>query len=191
MDTGTRVWPYFPEYECSWFGANRADKCEVPRLMKELHKTTLVNEFLRDHQRFISLLRDVVVFVERGEIATARSLADELDRLAGPHIEFEEKILYPTTIAAHGVLLERKLLAEHGNFRAGLKQLLSASDARLSRPEFQQRVAAALRGGLKHAESCGLLVSHLDQLTELEQQQALTKLNGLKREGRRWTAAAE
>lgn len=153
--------------------------------------TDLMEEFLQDHQQLTHMIRDVVSHLENGDVTAARSLAQKLDHAAGPHIEFEELILYPAVEVNLGEPYKRKLIAEHRNAQAGLAQLLSASDTRLEKAEFQKQVIAALRSGLKHAESCGTLVSHLEQLSDERRVQALRKLSELKRAGRRWSKLTE
>lgn len=156
-------------------------------IMVTRQKKNLMNEFLRDHHRLTRILSDVIRHLEGGDVSSARSLAQELNRIAGPHIAFEESVLYPAVRLAVGESFERKLLAEHDNARMGLVHLISAEPIRLAKPEFREKIVTALRSGMKHAESCGTLVSHLEQLSETQQQQALTKLNELKKAGKCWS----
>jgi hypothetical protein len=151
-------------------------------------KTALKREFLNDHRRMTRLLRDVVENLENGDIEAGRSLADELDQVAGPHIAFEETILYPAVGSAEGVAFQQKLLAEHDQAREGLAQMLAADQSQLDDVAYRNGVLAALHTGLKHAESCGTLVSHLEEMTDDQQRQALSRLKELRQIGSRWTA---
>lgn len=159
--------------------------------MEKARETHLTNEFLRDHQRLIRLLHEVVMLLEKGDIRAACLVAETLDQYAGPHIEFEESILYPAAKVYQGDSFERRLLAEHHNARAGLKHLIAEDLTKFRKPEFQRKVIAALRDGLKHAENCSTLVNHLEHFSEQEEKQALAQLHHLKKAGRRWTELAD
>ena len=117
------------------------------------NQLSLTKEFLHDHQRMTRMLSDIVDRLERGDKKDAQSLAEELDHLAGPHIAFEESVLYHTVGTAQGENYQRKLLTEHNVARAGLKRLLEANNDQLQDAEFLRQVLAALRAGLKHAEA--------------------------------------
>lgn len=154
------------------------------------NKLELSKEFLHDHQRMTRMLSEIVGDLKRGDTAHAQSLAEELDHFAGPHIAFEESVLYPTVGTAQGEPYRRKLLAEHDAARDGLKLLLSANDSQLYDAAFRRRVLGALQTGLKHAESCGTLVSHLQQLSSRECDQAKANLQRLRQSACRWTELA-
>jgi len=151
-------------------------------------RSELANEFLKNQRRMTRLLRDVVVRLEDGDVEVARSLADELDNVAGPHIAFEESILYPAVGGVEGEAFQQQLLGEHEQARAGLSALLSADDSSLSEGDYRRNIVAALRAGLKHAESCGTLVTHLEELTDDQQRLGLERLDELRQAGGRWTA---
>ena len=150
-----------------------------------------MDAFLDDHRRMTRLLRDVAVALQKRDVQTAKSLARELDVVAGPHIEFEEEVLYPATASSSGPDFQKKLLSEHEQVCSGLARLLAADTEQLRDAQFLRSVEDAIRGGLKHAESCGTLVSHLETFTTEQQQQAFDRLQQLKRTPRRWTEQLE
>lgn len=155
--------------------------------MSTTKQSPLVKEFLDDHRLMTRMLSDLVTLLEGDHPEAARSLANQLDKLAGPHIAFEEQCLYPAVKARRGAVLQSQLQHEHDEARAALTQLLSTNVEELNRPTMRQVLAVALRKGLKHAESCGTLVSHLQELPQEQKQATLSRLLHLRHEGLRWT----
>ncbi|MEQ8837451.1 MAG: hemerythrin domain-containing protein, partial [Lacipirellulaceae bacterium] len=143
--------------------------------------------FLQDHKDFTRKLNCLVEQLDQGSLAAAKRTAFELDVLAGPHVAFEEEVLYPVTGKAQGTPFQTRLLREHDQTQAGLVRLLSANEDELNDPGFVKAVADALRKGLEHAESCGTLVSHLGMLSKEEESKAAQRFKELKEEERRWT----
>lgn len=146
----------------------------------------LVQSFLEDHRRMTRLLARVHRALEDGQVATARDLAEELDRVGGPHIDFEEQVLYPLIAGAVDRALAQRLYEEHAVVRKAIAQLLETAPAKLER----DTVAGLLDSfhvGLDHASNCGTLASHLDGLPASKREQALETLQALRELGRRWT----
>lgn len=149
----------------------------------------LAKAFLEDHkhltQGFSSLLRAL----EEDDIAKASEIANDIDRLAGPHIEFEEEFFYPVVERSRGREYVSRLYKEHG---AGLQVVksLREREKKLDPKETEALVTAA-RTALDHAVSCGTLLSHVTTLGEQEQADLLQKLLDLRKHGRRWTAMME
>ena len=61
-----------------------------------MSKSALVQAFLVDHRQFMKLLYDVSTALKDGDVKRARMLAENLNSIGGPHIAFEEAVLYPT-----------------------------------------------------------------------------------------------
>lgn len=155
--------------------------------MKETNP--LVKAFLEDHkhltQGFSSLLRAL----RERDIAKASQIANDIDRLAGPHIEFEEEFFYPIVEQVRGREYVSQLYKEHG---AGLHAVIFLRDAKsdLEAGETEALLAEA-QTALDHAVSCGTLLSHVTALGDQQQDDLLQKLLGLRNQGRRWTELAE
>ena len=148
----------------------------------------LVKAFLEDHkhltQGFSSLLRAL----KENDFAAASQIADDIDRLAGPHIEFEEEFFYPVVERARGREYVSRLYKEHG---AGLRAV-KALRAAAHEPDKKgtEALLEAAQTALDHAVSCGTLLSHVTTLGESEQAELLQKLLDLRKQGRRWTEMA-
>jgi hypothetical protein len=153
--------------------------------MSAAPNSAVVEAFLVDHKKFMRLLRDVSVALEEGDTELARQLARELDHVAGPHIAFEERVLYPALdVAIADRSFVRTLFQEHEQIVQALARLLDTQqlDARAV-----DELKSAFRAGLAHAEHCGTLISRLSALDEAEQREALDKLTRLRTSGLTWT----
>ena len=151
----------------------------------DTRKSPLIAEFLKDHQQFSRLLFQIIKLLEAGQISEARTRADELDRLAGPHIAFEEAELYPRLqILGERNAKEEMLVEQHHDALHALKQLVD-----LENPDGDQleSVKAGFNDALKHAEHCGSLISLMTQLNHQEQSESLKSLLDFPAQGQRWT----
>jgi hypothetical protein len=149
--------------------------------------TALEQEFVKDHKEMTRALVAVLTALENQDDSLAIQLADQLDVLAGPHIRFEESILYPTVAKSAGKELHQRLLAEHQQPLAAIRFLLKCrDDASLSAAERQQMIEQ-FRTGLVHVESCGRLLSHLTSLDEQTQSRYLQELRDLRSAKTRWS----
>jgi hypothetical protein len=119
-------------------------------------------------------------------VAEAVEIADELDRIAGSHLMFEEKVLYPALVEPLGEDFVDRLYSEHEEGQAAVRSLLEACDEGLSAADME-RVLGQLDTAIKHALSCGTLLSRVRGLTADKAQEMLADLREAREEGRRWT----
>lgn len=149
-------------------------------------RTELETEFLADHKKMTRGFRDLIKALEAHDIPAAKELALKLDLAAGPHIEFEEHVLYPTVEEDRGQEYGETLRQEHQVARSALRFVLEHDDE-LLRPEDRARVIQQLRVGFEHAVSCGSLLSHLTVLDPESQAQMLNTLKEYRERKLRWT----
>ncbi|MGV3723520.1 MAG: hemerythrin domain-containing protein [Actinomycetota bacterium] len=150
-------------------------------------ESALAREFLKDHQglsRGLVALRDAV---GRNDLEDAKALADRIDRSAGGHMEFEERLLYPHVARIFGAEYVDRLYAEHRLGKAAIARVLARPGAEPLRAEEQSTLLAELDAVGEHVYSCGALLSHLTALDEPAQQRMLERLLEFRREHRRWT----
>lgn len=133
------------------------------------------------------LLAQLTAALRNGDNELARQLADELDLVAGPHIQFEENVLYPLVAKSEGSAFARQLYGEHRATLRGLKQIVSHSRKRPLTETYRRDVLRDIQLGLNHAESCGTLVSHLGDLSAHEEDAAVKQHELLRQQQRRWT----
>lgn len=154
-------------------------------------ESPLAREFLVDHQaltRGLASLRDAIASTD---IPNARLIADRLDRSAGGHMEFEERVLYPRVAQTVGSEYVDRLYAEHRIGRDAVLQILSLRDSEPLPADEQSALLAKLETVGEHVLSCGTLLSHLTALDAQSQQRMLDRLNEYRREGVRWTEMPE
>ena len=154
-------------------------------------RSELVQTFVEEHRTLMRGLATILERVEAADFAAARNDADELDQVVGPHIQFEEELLYPEVGRARGVNVERELLEEHAAIRHAMQRLLEADLSRVDLSALQTELQGLFRVAVEHAESCGTLISHLRALSPSQQQAALSRLQQLRARGVRWTELAE
>jgi len=149
-------------------------------------RSELEREFIEDHQKLTSAFQQVIDAVELNDPKRMCESAESLNRVAGPHMEFEERILYPQVGEDRGDGFEQKLLQEHQVARSAILSLTDREDVPLATAD-RARIMEQLRIGLDHAISCGALLSHITVSSEERQQVMLQELRELRRKGIRWT----
>ena len=148
---------------------------------------SLENAFLEDHRKMMRLMLQLLQALQAGESRLAVETAERLDRQAGPHIEFEEAVLYPLVARAEGQAFAERLYSEHQVVLRAIKRLLIRGEDRPLDSEAQSDLIDDVQVGLDHAESCGTLVSHLASMPPDQQRQSLERLAQFQREGLRWS----
>lgn len=149
--------------------------------------TSLSDAFVEDHRHLTRGLSATLDALEKGELATAVQMANELDQRAGPHIRFEEEFFYPDVARSRGAGYVSQLHREHAAGRNALRALLKHGAAGHLTPDEKARIVAGLREALDHAVSCGTLLSHVTTLAGAKQQEYLDHLLQLRDMGGRWT----
>jgi len=154
----------------------------------ETHTTNgwkqLAQAFVDDHQKLTRGYSDARQAVASDDLTSAKRIADQLDQLAGPHIAFEERFLYPIVRSARGDTYASKLYHEH---RLILKTLVELQAAASMDEMHKSRWLVGLQEGLEHAATCGTLLSHLQTLPETDQTQLLEDLRSLQQQPIRWS----
>lgn len=155
------------------------------RTENQIENIPLVREFLADHQEMSKLLLQTLLSLEEGDTETAIATARALNRVAGPHIEYEESELYPR-ISGDKLVSEttQRMYEEHREALLALQKLLENGEPQ---GEAREEIIDGLRTGVHHAEHCGSLVSLLAALPLPEQTTSLRKLLELREAGRLWT----
>ncbi len=148
---------------------------------------SLSDAFLEDHQHLTRGLSATLDALEKDDLPGAVRLADELDRRAGPHIEFEEEVFYPEVAKSRGPDYVAQLHREHDSGRVAINRLLGNRTRERLEPEERTRIVAGLHEALDHAVSCGTLLSHVTTLDPARQQEVLEQLLSYRRKGHRWT----
>lgn len=151
----------------------------------------LAAAFVEDHQHLLRGFADLKRALERGDWSEAGRIADQIDRAAGPHIRFEEEVLYPRVAEARGRSFADRLYAEHAIGCDVVRRVLNLPPGSPVDSALRDRVVAGAQTALDHAVSCGTLLSHLTTLHAGQQAQLLGILEAMRRQATRWTELPE
>lgn len=151
----------------------------------------LADEFVRDHKDTTRALVSLQSALAGGTDDAVRSAAEQLDRIAGPHIAFEEAVLYPLVAESRGESFEQELLDEHDEVLQALREINDSPSPMSADEATRKKWLAQLRTGLDHVETCGTLLSHLTALPDERRAHLLSELLRLRAEGPRWTETAQ
>jgi len=135
----------------------------------------------------IQALQRLLDVLERDGAEDCVDAAMEVDRIAGPHIAFEETILYPRVATARGEEFVEKLRHEHRLVLEAIRFLLGRDKTQSLAKEDRTRLIEQVQTGIDHAATCGTLLSHITTLSHDQQTQMLCRLEDLRVLGLHWT----
>jgi hypothetical protein len=151
-------------------------------------RSPLAKAFLEDHRKMTRQMARLRDALRRDDLTAAVRLADELDQVAGPHIEFEETIYYPVLIEPLGKTFVKQLYREHDQGLKAVKALTRRKpNGKPFSPSERQRLLEQVQTALEHAGTCGTLVSYLASVDEKQQSTLLEQLEKTRSQQRRWT----
>lgn len=148
-------------------------------------RSELEKEFLGDHRKMTRAFRDLIAAVEKNEVVEMREIANRLNRIAGPHIAFEEATLYPLVDHNTNENASADFLDEHDTARDAVVNLIKQTEP-LNDTD-KASILGQLQTGFDHAISCGSLLSHLTVASPEEQHAMLAQLQGLREQQCLWT----
>jgi hypothetical protein len=156
----------------------------------EMHKNRLEKEFVVDHRETTRGLKALKDALTANDDVAVLDAAQRLDRVAGPHIAFEEQWLYPLVAESRGEEFRHHMTSEHDEVVDALSKIQAcdglATVSAARKAEWQRN----LQTGLDHVITCGTLLSHLSVLDEVERVEILRRLQDLRDEGILWTELA-
>ena len=147
----------------------------------------LHDAFLEDHRALIQGLVRVRDALRAGDGERASAEADALDRVAGPHMAFEERVFYPFLAKRLGVEFVAELFEEHRAGQEAIRRLVTVRWVGKLPREERSRLLTQIEIALSHARSCGTLLSHVDYLDEPARDALLERLLDARRLGGRWS----
>ena len=143
--------------------------------------------FLQDHQHLTKGFNEILRALESDQYEEAIDAAKRLDRLAGPHIEFEETVLYPQVARGRGNGYDSHLYADHRVGQKVIRLLMGTNPEQLRDPSQKERLLRDIQTILDHAYSCGTLLSHLTASSDAEREEFLARLMDFRRQGHSWS----
>ena len=157
---------------------------------REMHKNLLEKEFVADHRNTSRGLKSLKDALEAEDDAAVLEAAQRLDRVAGPHIAFEEQWLYPLVEKSRGEEFRHHMTGEHDEVVETLSEILACDGLSCVSSARKSEWQRDLQTGLDHVVTCGTLLSHLTALDEAERTEMLRRLQDLRDEGVLWTELA-
>ena len=154
-------------------------------------RSPLSQAFAEDHRHMTRGFWKMRKNLEADDLPAAIELADNIDRLVGPHIEFEESVFYPVLRAVLGDEFVDQLYEEHKIGRMVLLEMEKLGEINKLTEAQRHLLVKRIKKALEHAVSCATLLSHLDTLDENRQQSMLDQLEQLRSKGHRWTELNE
>ncbi len=155
--------------------------------VKHDDSSSLAAAFTEDHRHFTRGLSHLLEALERDDLATAVELAEALDRVVGPHIEFEEEVFYPEVARALGSDYVHQLYHEHRIGQEALRTLLSHRRDGSLAADVRDELLSELRTAMDHALSCGTLLSQVTRQSVEAQERMLERRREMLERGHRWT----
>jgi hypothetical protein len=150
--------------------------------------------FAEDHREMMRGFNQLLQALRSGRDQEAIALASKIDQVAGPHIEFEERFLYPVVRESHGDQYADRLYGEHDQVLQAIRTLKALDtvpgDIPVSiplSPEQREQLVGQLQVGIEHATSCGTLLSRLKSLSDQKQSELIRQLEACRSSGRQWT----
>ena len=143
--------------------------------------------FVQDHREMTRGYKTLLRLLDQRDFVRLSEEANRLDKTVGPHIEFEERFLYPSLGESRGEGYVSQLLHEHSQVLSVLTELQHlTADAEPSVKQIDTWISQ-LMVGLEHASTCGTLLSELQELKEHRQLELLDGLTRLRDKGTPWS----
>ncbi len=144
--------------------------------------------FQRDHAVLGRGLHDLAVALRDGDILSAKRVAAEVDRDAGPHIAFEEQCFYPRVRDFLSDPEVDRFYAEHRLGQTALGQIMAMPDAAWPDARQMNGLLGDVELMERHVAECGALFAAMDLIPAIEQRTLLAQLNGLRASASCWTS---
>lgn len=143
--------------------------------------------FCHGHRQLADGLRGMIEAIEDEDCPLASKLAEDLDRRAGPHVEFEERYLYPVVEDEFGEAYATKLYEEHAELIATLIELQQLDLESRPSSESKARWLECLNNGLSHLNVSQTLLNYLRPMSTEQKAQLLQRHQNLLARGHRWS----
>jgi len=148
---------------------------------------TLHTAFLEDHRHLTKGLAGLLESLRQNNAPRATTIARELDRVAGPHMAFEEAVLYPELQGRLGKSFVDQLYHEHALGKKAVSHLVHRAKSGPLTPPERSTLIEQVETALEHALSCGSLLSYLDTLSTERHNEMLQQLLDMRTQERLWT----
>jgi hypothetical protein len=125
--------------------------------------------------------------IERDEYETAVNLAEDLDSRSGPHIEFEERYIFPVLEEEFGEAYATRLYDEHADLIATLVELQQFDASSRPPTEAKKRWLEDLRTGLARSTESKTFLGNLRAMSPEQKALLLNRHRRLRLRAHRWS----
>lgn len=143
--------------------------------------------FVDDNRRLSEMLRQVIGALQQGDGQAAKALAEQLDRDFGPHIEFQERYLYPEVERRDGEARATRLYDGNVQMIAVLIQLQQIGLTPTCSSILADRWLANICTGLEQVLACEPMLDYLRRLDTTRHGYLLKRRQALREKRRRWS----
>jgi len=132
-------------------------------------KLDAIAELKADHTKVRDILLDIIVAASRRDAAKALELLLRLDKLGGPHFQWEEESFYPTLERFYGPEYKEYLFGVHDRIVRAARQLAQIlGKGEITEAEAKKVVALVRSEILPHPIECEGLTLFSERLTSTE-----------------------
>lgn len=132
-------------------------------------KLDAIAELKADHTQVRDILLDIIVAASRRDAAKALELLLRLDKLGGPHFQWEEESFYPTLERFYGPEYKEYLFRAHDRIVRAARQLAQIlGKGEITAAEAKEVIALVRSEILPHPIECEGLTLFSERLTTKE-----------------------
>lgn len=139
-------------------------------------------EFREDHRKVRDGLLEIIEFLEKKDITSARKVLGNINILVGPHFRYEEEALYPTLRVFLGEYVDQ-LISEHDGVIATARACAELLQKDALSDEEAKKAASAARALLVHVSNCDGLAILSERLSPDELKGLGSKFAAARKEG--------
>jgi len=141
----------------------------VAKQVQTVARLDAIAQLKADHSKVRDILLDIIVAAGRRDAAKALELLLKLDKLGGPHFQWEEESFYPTLERFYGPEYKEYLLGVHDRIvRAARKMAEILGKGELTEEDSNKVVALVRSEILPHPIECEGLTLFSERLTSKE-----------------------
>lgn len=148
---------------------------------------SLRSVFSSGHCQLEAGLRGMIDAIRTENFPLAANLAEDLDRTSGPHVEFEERYLFPLVEEEAGEAYATRLYDDHAELLGTLVEVQRLKEVSCPSPKSERRWLESLERGLERLSDTRRLLRYLGQASAEEKTRMLQRHHLLHRRAHRWS----
>lgn len=150
----------------------------------------LFEAFREDHSILGRGLHEISEHLRVGNLLAAKAFGEQVDRVAGAHIAFEEQFFYPVLRRLLGDAEADRLYQEHAQGLSAIKALAQLPEGAMPSGFNRRTLLEDLELMEVHVAECGELFGTMGRIPLDEQRMLYQELLALREKAPRWTELA-